>query len=86
MYNVKYKEVNHMNKLTKKQAELILHYTEYDDYKVTKIYENGFKATRTNEWIKSELYCNVFVDFADINVNHIYSQVTIVTMVLERYK
>ena len=75
-----------MDKLTKKQAEFILQYTDYNDYKVTKIYENGFKAIRTNEWVKTELYCEVYVNFADINVNHLYSQVAIVTMVLERYK
>lgn len=76
--------------MNKQQALKILGLAELTDYKITKIYENGFKAIRTNEWIKTELYCEVFCDPANIdryiNADTLYEYVTIAKMVIERYK
>ena len=72
--------------LTKEQATNLLRMADYADYKVTKIYENGFKAIRTNEWIKSELYCELLHNYNCINQENIIYNTVIITMVVERYK
>ena len=68
------------------QAEWILKLSDNTDYIVTRCYENGFMAQRTNEWIKSELYCEVFTDPEKIDRNNLYDHISIATMVIERYK
>lgn len=73
--------------MSKKDAKRILDMAEYGDYKVTKIYENGFKAIRTNEWCKTELYCEILTsDVNMINESNLYSFLSIAVMVVERYK
>lgn len=73
--------------MSKKDAKRILDITEYRDYKVTKIYENGFKAIRTNEWCKTELYCEILADDVnEIDEDNFYYKASIAVMVVERYK
>ena len=73
--------------MSKKDAKRILDITEYRDYKVTKIYENGFKAVRTNERCKTELYCEILADDVNkIDKDNFYYNVSIAVMVVERYK
>lgn len=73
--------------MSKKDAKRILDITEYGDYKVTKIYENGFKAIRTNEWCKTELYCEILADDVNkIDEDNFYYKASIAVMVVERYK
>lgn len=73
--------------MTRQDAKKILTLSTNTDYRVTKIYENGFKAVRTNEWIKTELYCEVFTDdVAIIDEYNLYDYISIATMVIERYK
>ena len=67
-------------------AQYILSLTDYSDYTIDTVYENGFKAVRTNEWIKTELYCEVFSEINRINRDNVYSHISIATMVIERYK
>lgn len=72
--------------MTKDKAMRILSLTDYTDYKVVKVYENGFKAVRTNEWFKGELYCELFCDADKIDADNVYRFTSIATMVIERYK
>ena len=68
------------------QAERLLKLSDNSDYIVTQCYENGFKAQRTNEWIKTELYCEVFTDPDRLDQANLYDYISIATMVIERYK
>ena len=73
--------------MNKQDAKKILALSTNTDYRVTKVYENGFKAVRTNEWIKTELYCEVFTDdVAILDDYNLYDHISIATMVIERYK
>lgn len=73
--------------MNKQDAMRLLDLSGHEDYKITKIYENGFKAIRTNEWIKSELYCEVLTDnVKSINENNYYDLISIAVMVIERYQ
>lgn len=73
--------------MTRQDAKRLLMVTRYADYRVSKIYVNGFKAVRTNEWIKTELYCEVFTDdVAIIDEDNFWNYISIATMVIERYK
>lgn len=73
--------------MSKKDAKRILDITGYRNYKVTKVYENGFKAIRTNEWCKTELYCEILTDDVNkIDEDNYPSFLSIAIMVIERYK
>lgn len=73
--------------MSKKDAKRILDMAYYGDYKVTKVYENGFKAIRTNEWCKTELYCEILTsDVNTIDEGNFYNLTSIAVMVVERYK
>lgn len=76
--------------MNKQQALRILGYAEIPGYKITKIYLNGFKAIRSNEWCKTELYCEIFCDPDKIeqyiNADTVFQYASIATMQIERYK
>lgn len=63
--------------MTNEVAQELLKSYGYDDYTITNLYEDSFKAVRTNEWVKSELNVSYFP----------WSETTsFVTHVIERYK
>ena len=61
--------------MTMKLAKRLLEEYGYDDYEITDLYEDSFKAVRTNEWMKSELHVSYFGSVASFVVH-----------VIERYK
>lgn len=73
-------------KITIEQANRILNLIEHGDYNVSMIFENGFRATRTNEWFKGEITVEVLEDVKTINENNVFEMVSYAVIVLERYK
>lgn len=73
-------------KITIEQANRVLKLLGYNDYSVSMVFENGFRATRTNEWFKGEMTVELLTDPREINIDNIFEYVSYAIIKLETYK
>ena len=73
--------------ITLEDADKILKLLNLDEYEVTEIYEDSFRAIRKNKWILSELDVELNEKPEDINASNVFDRGTLkyVTHVLRRY-
>lgn len=73
-------------KITVEVADKILDMMGIQGYTVTAIYEQSFRAIRTNEYIVSEINVELMIEPELINYHNLWQMVSMVTHVLRRFK
>lgn len=73
-------------KITVEVADKILDMMAIQGYTVTAIYEQSFRAIRTNEYIVSEINVELMIEPELINYHNLWQMVSMVTHVLRRFK
>lgn len=73
--------------ITREDADRILKLLSLDDYEVTEIYEDSFRAIRKNNWILSEIDVELNEIPEEIDASNVFERGTLkyVTHVLRRY-
>lgn len=73
--------------ITLEDADRILKLLNLDEYEVTEIYEDSFRAIRKNKWILSELDVELNEIPEEIDASNVFERGTLkyVTHVLRRY-
>lgn len=73
--------------ITLEDADKILKLLNLDEYEVTEIYEDSFRAIRKNKWILSELDVELNEIPEEIDASNVFERGTLkyVTHVLRRY-